>query len=413
MANEQKNEVVIDQVSEEYRKETTCPSCGRFVGVFTRCPYCQTLTQKRISVRIFKIISVILSTVGLLLILFFARTIKTPEIQISQLGPLSNFAHVRIVGEVDKSMGIHPEWKSLSFILSQQDASGKTSTIRVSAYSKVAEEIERRGLIPKDGEKISVEGQVRFQKDNPGLLITAVEHLKILSSKPQIKTNEVLAISPSGVGIQHLGRTVIVTGKVFDVAGYPSGLTVRIENGSDGLIVWIPSKVADKAQAAVQIGDTIEAKGLVKKYRDTIEVEVQASEGLRILTSGSEASGTPSAEKIASDSELSDDSSMEPNSDQEDDLRPLFHIASITSEMVDKEVRISGILKKIDEFKSGIKLLVQDDSGEIIVWIDNDLAAGMIIPSAGAKISAEGPVEIFKDKLQINPVSPEDFSVLP
>ena len=41
-----------DPQAELYHSETHCPSCGRFVGTETRCPYCQTETQKRLSIRI-------------------------------------------------------------------------------------------------------------------------------------------------------------------------------------------------------------------------------------------------------------------------------------------------------------------------------------------------------------------------
>ncbi|MFA6749509.1 MAG: hypothetical protein WCS82_06500, partial [Candidatus Riflebacteria bacterium] len=73
----------VDASEARYHQETHCQSCGRFVGVFTRCPYCQALTQKRMSIRVFKVLSVLLSTVGLLLLLFYARNVKTPETKIS------------------------------------------------------------------------------------------------------------------------------------------------------------------------------------------------------------------------------------------------------------------------------------------------------------------------------------------
>ena len=103
-----------DPQAERYHAETHCPSCGRFVGTETRCPYCQTEIQKRLSIRIFKVISVLISTLGLAMLLFYARHVKTAEVSIKELTPLSNFAHVRIIGYAEKD-AVPNQWGSISF----------------------------------------------------------------------------------------------------------------------------------------------------------------------------------------------------------------------------------------------------------------------------------------------------------
>ncbi|MBF0546169.1 MAG: hypothetical protein HQM08_17125 [Candidatus Riflebacteria bacterium] len=429
--------------SELYEKETHCPSCGRFVGIYTRCPYCQTLTQKRLSIRVFKIFSIVTSTLGLLILLFYAKTIQTPEVKIESLGPLSNFAHVKIVGEVEKSFGIHPQWKSLAFTLKQDDEKGHPINIRVTAYAKVAQDIEKLGIIPQDGDQVSVEGQVRFQKDSPSLLINASAHLKILShgAGQAPDGSENLTLDPKKVDFPVLGKTVTVRGKAIDVVGYPSGLMIRLDNSQDGLIIWIPSKIADQDNINAQVGDTLEFKGLVKKYKETIEVEVNAPGNAKVISSGavSTAQTTENSSSTPSISNTKDEKSQSQSQIQtqvkspeqssasvkfpsqgttqrqgsEVELRPYFQIASLSNEQIDKEVRIIGVLKKIESFKTGTRLLVKDDSGEIQVWLENEVASNILIPSEGAKISVEGLVALFKSKIQIQPVSPEDFSVLP
>ena len=57
-----------------YYEETHCPSCGRFVGTLSRCPYCQTETQKRLSIRVFKIISRYFSEIPCLSAISFSGT---------------------------------------------------------------------------------------------------------------------------------------------------------------------------------------------------------------------------------------------------------------------------------------------------------------------------------------------------
>lgn len=268
---------------ELYKQQTTCPSCGRFVGTYTRCPYCQALTQKRLSIRIFKYISVIISTLGLVLLLFFARNVKTPEVKISDLGPLSNFAHVRVVGTVSKSFGIHPKWKSLGFILSQGTGASR-KTIRISAYSKVAKKIQKEGLIPNKGDIVSVEGQVRFQKDSPSLLINAPEFLSIIrrstSKKHAFKLKK---ITPNEVTPKLLGRFVNVTGSVIANKVFDSGALITLDNGKSGLPIWIPKENLS-SNFSLNPGDLISVTGKIETFKEKLELKVNRKKSLKLIS---------------------------------------------------------------------------------------------------------------------------------
>ncbi|HAE37498.1 MAG TPA: hypothetical protein DCG57_02530, partial [Candidatus Riflebacteria bacterium] len=225
---------------ERYKKETHCQSCGRFVGIYTRCPYCLALTEKRISIRIFKTIAVLTSTVGLIMLLFYARTVKTPEVKIADLGPLSNFAHVRVVGEVETSYGVHPKWGSLGFVIKQTSDTAE-DTIRISAYSKVAKEIETRNLVPKKGDMVSVEGQVRFQKDSPSLLINAHEHIAFIKRAPAAVEAHTKAVEPSQINLEMTDQIVNTTGSVVSTKVFDGkGVIVNIDDGKSGFPVWVP-----------------------------------------------------------------------------------------------------------------------------------------------------------------------------
>ncbi|GAB4273444.1 MAG: hypothetical protein Kow0029_13150 [Candidatus Rifleibacteriota bacterium] len=284
----------VNQTPEErYKKETHCPSCGRFTGIFTRCPYCQALIEKRLSIRIFKWVAVITSTVGLMLLLFYAKHVQTPEIKIADIGPLSNFAHVRVQGVVERSFGIHPQWGSLGFIITQGENGEEEKTIRVSAYSKVAKEIEKRGLVPSKGDIVSVEGQVRFQKDSPSLLINAPEHIYFIkrnSKKPEF----VKSVDPDKLTHEHLGSYVSVTGSVLSTKNFESGLIVNLDNGESGLPIWIPKQYLDEELNLVP-GDLFEATGKVETFKDKLEIKVNRKNAFKVVSrvnnNGSEAGG--------------------------------------------------------------------------------------------------------------------------
>ncbi len=282
-------EPITNQTPEErYKKETHCPSCGRFTGLFTRCPYCQALVQKRLSIRVFKWIAIFTSTAGLLMLLFYARHVQTPEVKIAELGPLSNFAHVRIEGRVDRSFGIHPKWGSLGFIIAQKDEEdNERNTIRVSAYSKVAKSIEAKQMVPVKGDIISVEGQVRFQKDTPSLLINAPEHIRFIRRSNQ-EPEEIKNIDPDKLSHSELGNFVRVTGSVISTRTFPTGMIINIDDGSSGLPVWIPKQYGEEG-LTLNPGDLIEAVGKVETFKDKLEIKVYREKSLKVLSKVSDA----------------------------------------------------------------------------------------------------------------------------
>lgn len=57
-----------------------CPSCGRFVGPYTTCPYCGAKLGGRIPVRAIKIAAILLATVGLLALWWMARRMDIPTV---------------------------------------------------------------------------------------------------------------------------------------------------------------------------------------------------------------------------------------------------------------------------------------------------------------------------------------------
>lgn len=268
---------------ELYKKETHCQSCGRFVGIYTRCPYCLALTEKRMSIRIFKTIAVLTSTVGLIMLLFYARTVKTPEVKIAALGPLSNFAHVRVVGEVETSYGIHPQWGSLGFVIKQTSDTSE-DTIRISAYSKVAKEIDAQHLVPKKGDIVSVEGQVRFQKDTPSLLLNAHEHIAFIKRAPETVETPVKTVEPSQINLEMTDQTINTTGSVTSTKVFDGkGVIVNIDDGKSGFPVWVPD-FSREDKSVINPGDLIEATGKLKLFKGKLELEVNKKGAFKVVS---------------------------------------------------------------------------------------------------------------------------------
>ncbi len=291
-----------DPQAERYHAETHCPSCGRFVGTETRCPYCQTETQKRLSIKIFKIISVLISTLGLLMLLFYARNVQTPVVAINELGPLSNFAHVRVVGYAAQDAKIN-KWGTLSFnIIQFVNENGQIETdrskfrncnrieLRVNAYKKVTADIDPARL-PKRFDEVDVEGQIRVQQNEASMLINASEHLRIIASgkenrdaqpafgrdndRPSNQIPNLEPIAPQAIGREMIRKPVKIVGLVKESQQVENDcVIIKLDNGTEnGFPIFIP-EFSKKQITLPQAGQVLECLGNVKEYKGELEVEI-------------------------------------------------------------------------------------------------------------------------------------------
>jgi len=187
---------------------------------------------------------------------------------------------------------------------------------------------------------------------------------------------------------------VSVKGAVGDVVGFPRGMLVRLEDGGQGLAVWIPSKLADDLNLSVQAGDIIQATGKVKPYKDSLEIEVSAQTGFKVISKGKgdpvrelppagreseatveeTASGSANPGPIGIPESVGAASATEVGASFATEL-PCTFLASITREMAGRAVRVVAVLNKVDAYKTGVKLIVKDGSGQVAVWMPNEVSA--------------------------------------
>jgi hypothetical protein len=238
------------------------------------------------------------------MLLFYARHVETAKVNINQLTPLTNFAHVRIVGYADKD-AVMNQWGTLSFnVIQFYDKNGKLVTdkqkfkecerkeIRVTAYKKVAEQVNDDDK-PRQGEEVEVEGQVRVQQNVASLLVNAPEHIRAIydEKKPrrplasgfsQPNKRPDTNIQPTKVeDIKEnlIKKNVKVFGNVKSVLPVENDcVIIRLENGTEnGLPVFVPS-FSRKKMAHPQIGSKVEVFGTVESYTNqqtkTTEIEI-------------------------------------------------------------------------------------------------------------------------------------------
>ncbi len=131
-----------------------------------------------------RLVAILLATVGLGLLYTAARHRDPPIVQIEDITPVMNFAHVRIVGSVPKRAYIGKGRDYVSF--SVADGSGE---IRVAAYRDVARRLIADKLYPKAGERVEVRGSLNVAADSvPKLYLKLPGHLKFITDRPAGKT---------------------------------------------------------------------------------------------------------------------------------------------------------------------------------------------------------------------------------
>ncbi|RME83483.1 MAG: hypothetical protein D6785_06675, partial [Planctomycetota bacterium] len=80
--------------------ESTCPSCGAFVGAYVQCPRCGADIDKRMTIKAIKWSAILISTVGLLFVYLWGVATQIPPIKVKDIEPTMNFAYVKIKGKV-------------------------------------------------------------------------------------------------------------------------------------------------------------------------------------------------------------------------------------------------------------------------------------------------------------------------
>lgn len=153
-----------------------CPTCNRFIGALSRCPYCHTDAPKPFMLRVLRAGSVVLATAGLALLYLVVTHRETPVQRIADITPLMNHAHVRLVGTVPRDAYVSKEDADESYVsFLVTDDSG---SIRVAAQGDVAAELIAAGRLPKQGVQVDVSGSLDVSREKaPRMRLQAARHL--------------------------------------------------------------------------------------------------------------------------------------------------------------------------------------------------------------------------------------------
>ena len=329
-----------------------CPSCGQFVGPHDICPGCGAHLGGRMAIRTVKIAAVGVAVVGLLFLWFLAIRAEPPLVPIGQVGAAMNLAYVRLESQVTRGPGFDPDSHAISFWLADD-----TGEIYVAAYCHEAEELMASGRVPALGDRVSLVGTLRLREDFASLIVDAPD--QVVVTKPEPSERSVAEIDPRS----ELER-VRLRGQVRGIRSPYEGLTlIGLRDASGAIDVAVPEETLALTGDLVHPspGQMVEVEGTVTVYK-----------GMPQLTLTDVADLTPSSEVA--------------------DVAPIQLVSEIGAEAVGEWVGLQGFVTQIAPFSAGVKLTLDDGSGEARVYIRESVGVGGPWTELGEMRSVAGPL---------------------
>lgn len=356
----------------EFPSETLCPSCGRFVGAYEKCPYCGAELKKRMSLLLWKKIAVFGTLLGLAIMWFAATQMKPTEIQIGEIGETYNNAQVTIQGIViDRKMN---EDKG-SLILEIADSSGSIPARSFGALAKFKE----LGNIPAVGDLISTVGTVGVDAVYGTSLNLGLPHRLVILESPEPEEVKISRIKPSLTNTK-----VTVTG----IVKYPPRFgKATVSDGVTDLIVLFDPRNLGQEIPEFATGDGIEITGVVIGEEGEYKIIPSSLEDIK-------------AAEVALGIEKR-------------------KVKDITMADIGELVQVEGKVVNFKAFKSGGgAVTISDGTGRIEVSplfssIFDKIPDSDKLKINGTRVRAEGTVGEFRGNLQVKPGSAENVKVLP
>ncbi|MEA1926583.1 MAG: hypothetical protein U9N73_00125 [Candidatus Auribacterota bacterium] len=381
-AAEQKPEEELSQIDQadlskeeglrEYPEETLCPSCGRFVGAYEKCPYCGAELKKRMSLVMWKKISVFGTLLGLAIMWFAATQMDPTEIQIGEIGETYNNAQVTIQGIV-----VNRRTDELQGSISL-DIADKSGTIQARSFSALPK-FKELGNIPAVGDLISTVGTIGVDAVYGTSLNLSLPHrLKILES-PEPEDVKISKITHSWVNSKVTVKGLVKFPNRFGKATITDGVT--------DLILLLDERNLGEDIPEFAAGDGIEITGVILGRHGEYKIIPCSAEDLK-----------PAEVSIGIEK---------------------MKIKDITMADLGELVEVEGRVVRFKAFPNGGgSCTITDGTGRINISplfasIFDKIPDSHKLKISGTRIKAEGTVGEFRGDLQVRPGGAENVTILP
>lgn len=369
----------LSETTSQAAARALCPSCGRFLGPYATCPYCGAHVAGRLSLRMIKIVVVLLATVGLFALWWMARHTEIPLLTVVETQGTMNMAYVRVRGRVLRSLTYDPEGGYLAFWL--DDGTGE---VRIASYRDVTQALIAEGRVPALGDEVEVAGTLRIREDYVSLTLNVPEHLILTRPEP--------VGAPAGsLTMLDEGLRVRVAGEVQSIFSPYEGLTLITVRDDSGEIVI----AADETLIALTgpLPEIIEGQGIVVTgtvtlYRDTPQLAPATVRDIVL-------SAAPPPEELAV---------VEP-----------YALSELSADDEGGWVNARGRIVALEGFKGGLKATLDDGTAQVLLVLWQSLYAELPEPTAldvGAEVEVKGEIQVYQGDLELVPGSPEDVRIV-
>lgn len=360
---------------------THCPSCGKFVGAYERCPYCQAEMKVRLSLKMVRRIAMGGALIGLVLLWFGAMMKQVDQIHVGDINVNHNMATVKLEGRL---VSVNIQEANNTFKLALDDGTGR---INLSGFDKL--ERFRKALgdgFPREGDKIEVTGQLNItEKFGAGMFLSSPERLKVLERfEPEQRMLDL-------VTDEDTGRILIVEAQIIDIRKTRASrnLTLRDDSGTMSLTVF-DSEFDGLADGAVK--SALDKPGSIMKML----VKVDSFRGnLQLRLKNPRTEGNL---------EVIGFQTVSPAAMRREKITPLADLAWKNS---GDFITIEAVITKIREFKAGRNIMLKDDTDTALLVVFNSFLDSMskeksdLLLTVGQKIRARVKVSQYRDTMQV------------
>lgn len=382
----------------------SCPVCGAFVGPLTRCPSCGARIRQRISLRIFRWMSVLLATVGLALLWTASQRRELPLVRVADIQPTMNFAYVRIAGEVVADARVFQEGGRVgSLRFSVDDGTG---VLEVRALRENARTLADSGRVPRQGDRIELTGSLNISADSVSLWVQAPERLTL--EPAAVETASLASLSSADDG-----RSVFVEGRVLSVEGPRPGsrapwrVRIRDASGEADAVFFMDTYSALNDPALLAPGSRIRGRARVGQYRGDVQLvlgrDLELSAGDPPVVPEGLALTPPQAAAAPDTPEAAEPAPPAPRTPAVEPAR----LADLSAAMTGRAVRVAGRVTRVfqppADSRAPWRVDLEEDGGRatLVFWDGVARALDQGTPAAGERWEAAGTVQLYREKLQV------------
>jgi len=236
-----------------------------------------------------------------------------------------------------------------------------------------------------------------------------------------------------------VGKECQIEGRVVAVAPFSQGTRLTVDDGAGTITVVIWSSVLAQLRVSLEPGQDIRVRGEVTVYRDTLELVPVAPDDVVATSPKPQPTPTPAvtltptytpvlietATAAATATARPTYTLMPTVSPSTPTVTPAptlpvtpsvedIATGSVSQAHVGRQVRVRGQLAEVERFASGLRAIVDDGSGRLVVWVPE----AVVVQSteigrwaSGNQVRVTGIVQDYEGQVELVPQGPEDLEV--